>query len=145
MIGPLLDQMLGPIGRFFERLYLDNAVVLGLLIAVWMAVVAVGLHGVYRLRGQQRQWISRELAERRHDPAHPDTAGRVLADLEDTWLAAAGAIRWMPTRRGWWTKRATPLALREAACFTETGVAETIDRITGRNRPMSRPARPLQS
>lgn len=143
MFEALIDQMLGPVGRWLADTYLANSALLSVPVAVWMAVVAAGLHGPARLRGQQRRWVLELLGE--YDPADPRTPARIVERLETRWAAAGRQVRWMPTRGGWWTRRATLADLRVHTGFTPAGVQRLL---TGQpqaghgRRPRRAPTRP---
>lgn len=132
MIKVFTDYMLGPIGRAIEAAYFDHALQASLLVLVWMMVVIVGLNGVARMRRLLRIWVEEVLPQ--YDPDHIQTPEHILLALEPRWEDAASQVRFMPTKRGLWTQRATPDGLRAPAGFTPEGIDQLITRITGRKR-----------
>jgi hypothetical protein len=130
MIKVFTEYMIGPVGRAIEALYLHNAFIASMIVLGWMIVVLVGMQGATRMRVQLRQWIRELLLQ--YDLDDRRTPERMLQALEPRWNEAAAQVRFMPTKHGLWTQRATPDGLRRHAGFTPEGIDRTITSITGR-------------
>ncbi|QBD76510.1 hypothetical protein EPA93_11010 [Ktedonosporobacter rubrisoli] len=140
MFKIIIDLMLGAPGRALEALYLNHEVQASLLVLAWMIVVFVGLRSVSRMRSRLRIWVTEILPQ--YDPDDAQTPERILQALEPRWNEAAATIRFMPTKRGLWTQRATADGLREPAGFTVAGIERLITRIIRRPRNVVSAAAP---
>lgn len=132
MINLFLQYMMGSVGRTLEALYLNNGLFFSLLLIPWLAFVLIGMQGTAQMRAKLRTWVIELLPA--YDPDHSKTPERLLLALEPRWNEAAADIRFMPTKHGFWTQRATVDGLRERAGFTPEGIEQLITRITGRHR-----------
>lgn len=138
MIKIFVDSMLGSIGRAIEYAYLNHAFQASLIMLVWMIVIIFGLSGVARMRRKLRVWVEEVLPQ--YDADNVQTPERILLALEGRWNTEAAQVRFMPTKRGLWTQRATVEGLKEHAGFTPAGIEQIITRITGRPQDCKRVA-----
>lgn len=132
MINIFIQYLLGPVGRGIEALYLNNGLFFSLLLIPWLIIIVFGLHGVSHMRSQLRSWVAEILPN--YDLDQHTTPERMLLALEPRWNEAAARVRFMPTKYGFWTQRATADGLRTHAGFTPEGIDQVITRITGRKR-----------
>ncbi len=109
-------QMVGPIGRWLLGEYTAYSTLIAPLLFVWIVFVAVGQHGVNKLRWQVRNWLSST------EGASTMDAGELVRLLEPRWQQAVQRVRWMPAAKGFWTRRATETGLRSEVGFTPPGL-----------------------
>lgn len=119
VINPVLDTLLGSVGRFLEHLYLDNGGWLSLVTLAWMAVVAVGQHTVRSVRVALRQAIRQD-----GDQFAVLSSEELVDRLRIVYEAACAERRFMPSSRGLWITRCTAEKLRTHVGFTAEGLTK---------------------
>jgi hypothetical protein len=119
VVTPILDALLGSVGRFLEHVYLDNAGWLSFIVLAWMGVVAVGQRTVHSVRVALRKAI-REYRDQFADL----TPEELLPRLRPVYQAACAERRFMPSQRGLWITRCTTEKLRTHVGFTADGLRE---------------------
>jgi len=121
VINPILDTLLGSVGRFLEQLYLQNASWLSIMVLAWMAAVAIGQQTVHSVRVTLRQAIGKDCAQ--YSLLTPE---ELLARLQGVYQGACADRRFMPSSRGLWITRCTPEKLRSQVGFTADGLKEMV-------------------